>query len=99
MLGVDIQHFLVLSLILFAIGLVGLAYNRKNIISILMSIELILLSANINFVAGSAFFVNVEGQIYTFFTLSIAAAEVAIGLALIVALYKRTRSIELKDIR
>jgi|TARA_Y100001960_G_scaffold310356_1_gene369769 NADH-quinone oxidoreductase subunit K len=97
MVGLD--HFLVLSLILFAIGLVGLAFNRKNIISVLMCLELILLAANINFVAGSAFMQNVEGQIYTFFTLSIAAAEVAIGLALIVALFKKTQSIDLSDIK
>jgi NADH-quinone oxidoreductase subunit K len=97
MVGLD--HFLVLSLVLFAIGLVGLAFNRKNIISVLMCLELILLAANINFVAGSAFMQNVEGQIYTFFTLSIAAAEVAIGLALIVALFKKTQSIDLSDIK
>tara|TARA_Y100001960_G_scaffold332309_1_gene432350 strand:- start:1656 stop:1955 length:300 start_codon:yes stop_codon:yes gene_type:complete len=99
MVSVGLEHFHILSFIVFAIGLVGIAFSRKNIISILMCLELILLSANINFVAGSAFFENVEGQIYTFFTLSLAAAEVAIGLALIMALYKRTRSIELKDIK
>lgn len=99
MYSVSLEHFHILSFIIFAIGLVGLAFNRKNIITILMCLELILLAANINFVAGSAFFENIEGQIYTFFTLSIAAAEVAIGLALIVALYKKTKSIELQDIK
>lgn len=99
MMQVGLDHFLVLSLVLFVIGLVGLAFNRRNIISVLMCLELILLSCNINFVAGSAFFGNIEGQIYTFFTLSIAAAEVAIGLALIVALYKKTQSIDLSEIK
>ncbi|PPR10927.1 MAG: NADH-quinone oxidoreductase subunit K [Proteobacteria bacterium] len=99
MLEVGLTHFTVLSLIIFAIGIVGLAYNRKNIISILICLELVLLSCNLNFVAGSAFFKDVEGQIYTFFTLSIAAAEVAIGLALIVALFKQIGSINLDKIK
>jgi len=99
MLQVGLNHFLVLSLVLFVVGLVGLAFNRKNIISVLMCLELVLLSCNINFVAGSAFFGNVEGQIYTFFTLSIAAAEVAIGLALVIALFKKTQNIDLDKIK
>jgi NADH-quinone oxidoreductase subunit K len=99
MFEVGLNHFIILSFIIFAIGLVGLAFSRKNIISILMCLELILISSNINLVAGSAFSGNIEGQIYTFFVLSISAAEVAIGLALIVALYKKTRSIELKDMK
>lgn len=99
MLQVTINHFFILSFILFAIGLVGLAFNRKSLISLLMSIELILLSANINFVASSAFTGNIEGQVYTFFVLTLAAGEIAIGLALLVALYKKTKSIELIDMK
>ena len=81
---IPITYYLYLSIIVFTIGLIGIFLNRKNLIVLLMSIELILLSANINFVSFSNYYQNIAGQIFVFFTLSIAAAEAAVGLAIIV---------------
>ena len=81
---IGVQHFLTLSSMLFLVGVFGIFLNRKNIIIILMSIELILLSVNINFVSFSYFLNDLMGQIFTLFILTVAAAEAAIGLAILV---------------
>jgi len=85
---IGLQHFLVVAAILFAIGVTGILFNRRNIIVILMSIELILLAVNINFVAFSTIQNNLIGQVFTLVVLSVAAAETAIGLALLVVFFR-----------
>ena len=91
------QHFLTLSSMLFLIGVFGIFLNRKNIIIILMSIELILLSVNINFVSFSYFLNDLTGQIFTLFILTVAAAEAAIGLAILVCFFRNKGSIAVED--
>ena len=88
MIGLSLTHFLVLAAILFTIGVSGMFLNRKNIIVVLMSVELILLSVNINLVAFSAFLDDLTGQVFALFILTVAAAEAAIGLAILVAYYR-----------
>ncbi|MGN7612571.1 NADH-quinone oxidoreductase subunit NuoK [Magnetococcales bacterium HHB-1] len=95
---VSVNHFMALSAILFTIGAFGIFLNRKNIIVILMSIELILLSVNINFVAFSHFLGDLTGQIFTFFVLTVAAAEAAIGLAILVTLFRNRATIDVEEI-
>ena len=95
---IPIIYYLYLSVIVFTIGLVGIFLNRKNLIVVLMSIELILLSANINFVAFADYYQNIAGQIYVFFNLSIAAAEAAVGLAIMVNFFRKKNSIHVDDI-
>jgi NADH-quinone oxidoreductase subunit K len=92
------NHFIILSAILFCIGLGGIFTNRKNVISLLMSIELMLLSVNINFVAFSAFLHDMVGQIFAIFVLTVAGAEAAIGLAILVLYFHNNRNIEIKNI-
>jgi NADH-quinone oxidoreductase subunit K len=94
----EISHFITLSAILFCIGLSGVFLNRKNIISLLMSIELILLSVNINFVAFSSFLGDLVGQIFAIFILTVAAAEAAIGLAILVIYFRNRQTIEIDSI-
>jgi NADH-quinone oxidoreductase subunit K len=94
----SLTHFLVVAAILFTIGLAGVILNRKNIIVVLMSVELILLSVNINLVAFSAFLGDLTGQIFSLFILTVAAAEAAIGLAILVAYYRNRGSIAIDDI-
>jgi NADH-quinone oxidoreductase subunit K len=96
--AVGLNHFLVLSSILFTIGLFGIFLNRKNVIIILMSIELILLAVNINFVAFSSFLSDLAGQIFTFFVLTVAAAEAAIGLAILVTFFRNRATIDVEEI-
>ena len=91
-------HFLILSTSVFAIGFLGIFVNRKNIITILMSIELMLLSANINFVGFSYLLDDLSGQIFSLFILVVAAAEAAIGLAIIVTFYRNKGSVRVEDI-
>ena len=98
MIEVALGHYLTLSAIIFSIGVIGIFLNRKNIIVILMSIELILLAVNINFVAFSIFLNDLSGQIFTLFILTVAAAEAAIGLAIIVVYYRNTSTIRVEDI-
>tara|TARA_Y100000590_G_C15555188_1_gene952518 strand:- start:689 stop:1000 length:312 start_codon:yes stop_codon:yes gene_type:complete len=98
MISIDLGHYLVLSAIIFMIGIIGIFLNRKNIIIILMSIELILLSVNINLVSFSIFTNDLTGQIFTMFVLTVAAAEAAIGLAIIVVYYRNKGSIKIEDI-
>jgi NADH-quinone oxidoreductase subunit K len=95
---ISLSHYLVLGAILFAIGVVGIFLNRKNVIILLMSIELMLLAVNINFVAFSHFLQDVAGQIFVFFILTVAAAEAAIGLAILVVLFRNLRTINVDDL-
>ncbi len=95
---VPLSYYLAVAACLFSIGVVGLFLNRKNVIVILMCIELILLAVNINFAAFSHFLQNIGGQIFIFFVLTVAASEVAVGLAILVAFYRNRRSINVEDI-
>jgi NADH-quinone oxidoreductase subunit K len=95
---ISLSHYLVLGAVLFAIGVVGIFLNRKNVIILLMSIELMLLAVNINFIAFSHFLQDVAGQIFVFFILTVAAAEAAIGLAILVALFRNLRTINVDDL-
>ena len=94
---IELQHFLILSSLLFLIGVFGIFLNRKNIIIILMSIELILLAVNINFVSFSYFLGDLTGQIFSLFILTVAAAEAAIGLAILVCFFRNKVSIAVDD--
>ena len=98
MIGVGLSHYLTVGAILFTIGIFGIFLNRKNLIVIMMSIELMLLAVNINMVAFSAFLNDLVGQIFTMLVLTVAAAEAAIGLAIVVVFYRNRRSIEVEDI-
>ena len=98
MTNIGLEHYLILGAIIFTIGVVGIFLNRKNIIVILMSIELILLAVNINLVSFSIFLNDLVGQIFTFFILTVAAAEAAIGLAIIVAYYRNSGTIRVEEI-
>ena len=98
MFEIGLGHYLTLGAVIFTIGVVGIFLNRKNIIVILMSIELILLSVNINLVSFSIFINDLSGQIFTLFILTVAAAEAAIGLAIIVVYYRNRGSIRVEDI-
>ena len=98
MLSIGLGHYLTLAAIIFTIGIVGIFLNRKNIIVILMSIELILLAVNINLVSFSIYINDLSGQIFTLFILTVAAAEASIGLAIIVIYYRNKGSIRVEDI-
>ena len=98
MIDIGLGHYLTLGAIIFTIGIVGIFLNRKNIIVILMSIELILLAVNINLVSFSVFFNDLICQIFTLFILTVAAAEAAIGLAIIVAYYRNTGTVHVEEI-
>ena len=95
---ISLGHYLSLGAIIFTIGIVGIFLNRKNIIVILMSIELILLAVNINLVSFSIYLQNLVGQVFTMFILTVAAAEAAVGLAIIVIYYKNRGSINVEQI-
>lgn len=98
MFEIGLIHYLTLASILFTIGIFGIFLNRKNVIIILMSIELMLLSVNINFVAFSSFLNDLSGQVFTMFILTVAAAEAAIGLAILVSFFRNKGSIAVEDI-
>ncbi len=98
MIEISLPHYLTVSAILFVFGVFGIFINRKNVITILMSIELILLSVNINLVAFSAFNGTLSGQIFSLFVLTVAAAEAAIGLAIIVIYFRNRGSIAVEDL-
>ncbi|HMX15897.1 MAG TPA: NADH-quinone oxidoreductase subunit NuoK [Rhodocyclaceae bacterium] len=99
MLGqISLSHYLILGAILFAIGIVGIFLNRKNLIVLLMAIELILLAVNINFVAFSHYLNDVAGQLFVFFILTVAAAESGIGLAILVVLFRNLSTINVDDL-
>ena len=95
---IGLGHYLTLGAIIFTIGIVGIFLNRKNVIIILMSVELILLAVNINLVSFSIYMQNLVGQVFTMFILTVAAAEAAVGLAIIVIYYKNKGSINVEQI-
>jgi NADH-quinone oxidoreductase subunit K len=95
---ITLGHFLALGAVLFCISVAGIFINRKNVIVLLMCIELMLLAVNINFVAFSRFLGDVSGQIFVFFILTVAAAEAAIGLAILVTLFRNTRTINVAEL-
>ena len=98
MFEIALGHYLTLAALLFTIGVFGMVLNRKNVIVIVMSIELMLLAVNINFVAFSAYLNDLTGQVFTMFILTVAAAEAAIGLAILVAFFRNKGSIAVEDI-
>ena len=99
MTEIGLGHYLTLGAVIFTIGIIGIFLNRKNIIVILMSIELILLAVNINLVAFSIFINDLSGQIFTLFILTVAAAEAAIGLAIIVVYFRNSDTIRVEEIK
>jgi len=99
MFSIGVGHYITLAAIIFTIGVVGIFLNRKNVIVILMSIELILLAVNINLVAFSIFINDLSGQIFTLFILTVAAAEAAIGLAIIVVYFRNSDTIRVEEIK
>ena len=98
MIEITLVHYLFLSAIIFTLGVFGIFVNRINVIVILMSIELILLSVNVNLVAFSVYLQNITGQIFALFILTVAAAEAAIGLAILVVFFRNRGSIQVEDI-
>ena len=98
MIDIGLGHYLTLGAIIFSLGIIGIFLNRKNIIVILMSIELILLSVNINLVSFSIFINDLSGQIFTLIVLTVAAAEAAIGLAIIVVYFRNSGTIRVEEI-
>ena len=95
---IELGHYLTVAAILFTLGVFGIFLNRKNVITVLMSIELILLAVNINMVAFSSFLNDMVGQVFAMFILTVAAAEAAIGLAILVIYFRNRGSIEVDDI-
>ena len=95
---IPLSHYLILGALLFSIGVVGIFLNRKNLIILLMAIELMLLAVNMNFIAFSHHLGDLSGQVFVFFILTVAAAESAIGLAILVALFRNLRSINVADL-
>jgi len=94
----SLSHYLVLGAILFAISVVGIFLNRKNVIILLMAIELMLLAVNLNFLAFSHYLEDISGQVFVFFILTVAAAESAIGLAILVVLFRNLNTINVDDL-
>ena len=97
-MAVGLTHYLIVAAILFTLGVAGIILNRKNIIIILMSVELILLAGNVNLVAFSAFLGDLTGQVFALLVLTVAAAESAIGLAILVVFYRNKGTISVEDI-
>lgn len=97
MINITLEHYLILSALLFTIGVSGLFIHRANIITLLMSIEIMLLAVNINFVAFSAYLNELSGQIFSILVLTIAAAEISVGLAILVLYFRNKGSIKVKD--
>jgi NADH-quinone oxidoreductase subunit K len=97
-MAIGLTHYLIVAALLFTIGVFGIFINRKNIIIILMSVELILLSVNINLVAFSAFLGDLTGQVFALFVLTVAAAEAAIGLAILVVYFRNRGTIAVEDV-
>ena len=95
---ISLSHYLVLAALLFAIAVIGIFLNRKNVIVLLMAIELMLLAVNMNFIAFSHFLDDTAGQVFVFFILTVAAAESAIGLAILVALFRNISTIHVEDL-
>ncbi|MBS0364246.1 MAG: NADH-quinone oxidoreductase subunit NuoK [Proteobacteria bacterium] len=95
---ISLAHLLTLSAILFAVAVAGIFLNRKNVILLLMCVELVLLAANFNFIAFARYLGDLQGQVFVFFILTVAAAEAAIGLAILVVLFRERRSINVEDL-
>ena len=95
---ISLSHYLVLGAILFALSVVGIFLNRKNLVVILMAIELLLLAVNTNFIAFSHYLDDLAGQVFVFFILTVAAAESAIGLAILIVFFRNRRSINVQDL-
>jgi NADH-quinone oxidoreductase subunit K len=95
---IPLSHYLILGAILFALSMVGIFLNRKNVVILLMAIELLLLAVNMNFVAFSHYLQDLSGQVFVFFILTVAAAESAIGLAIIIVLFRSRRSINVENL-
>jgi NADH-quinone oxidoreductase subunit K len=95
---VSVSHYLILAAILFSLSVAGIFINRKNVILLLMCIELMLLAVNFNFIAFSRMLGDLQGQIFVFFILTVAAAEAAIGLAILVVMFRNTRSINVEEL-
>ena len=96
--GLTLNHFLVLGALLFAVSVIGIFLNRRNLIVLLMAIELMLLAVNLNFVAFSHFLGDLAGQVFVFFILTVAAAESAIGLAILVVLFRNLATLNVEDL-
>ena len=94
----SLSHYLILGAILFAISVVGIFLNRKNLIVLLMAIELMLLAVNMNFIAFSHYLGDIAGQVFVFFILTVAAAEAAIGLAILIVMFRNMRTIHVDDL-
>ena len=97
-MSVSLGHYLILGAIIFTIGVLGIFLNKKNVIIILMSIELLFLSVNINFIAFSSYLNDISGQVFAMFALTVAASEAAIGLAILVVFFRNKSSIAVEDI-
>jgi NADH-quinone oxidoreductase subunit K len=95
---VPLSHYLILAALVFAIAVVGIFLNRRNLVILLMAVELLLLAVNINFVAFSHFLQDAGGQVFVFFVLTVAAAESAIGLALLIVLFRNRRTVNVEDL-
>ena len=95
---IPLSHYLVLGAVLFGISVVGIFLNRKNVVILLMSIELLLLAVNMNFVAFSHYLGDTAGQVFVFFILTVAAAESAIGLAILIVLFRSRRTINVEEL-
>ncbi|MDX1914896.1 MAG: NADH-quinone oxidoreductase subunit NuoK [Methylophilus sp.] len=95
---VGLSHYLILGALMFAISVIGIFLNRKNVIILLMCIELMLLAVNLNFIAFSHYLNDIAGQVFVFFILTVAAAESAIGLAILVVLFRNLRTINVDDL-
>ncbi len=95
---IPLSHYLIVGAMLFANSIVGIFHNRKNLVIILRAIELLLLAANMNFVAFSHYLEDLSGQVFVFFVLTVAAAEAAIGLAILIVLFRTRRSINVQDL-
>ena len=95
---IPLTHYLILGAVLFSISMVGIFLNRKNVVILLMAIELLLLAVNINFVAFSHYLQDIAGQVFVFFILTVAAAESAIGLAILIVLFRTRQTIHVEDL-
>jgi len=95
---IPLSHYLLLGAIMFSLSVIGIFLNRKNIVILLMSIELMLLAVNINFIAFSHYLQDIAGQVFVFFVLTVAAAESAIGLAILIVLFRNKHSINVEDV-
>lgn len=95
---IPLSHYLILGAVMFSLSVIGIFLNRKNLVILLMSIELLLLAVNINFVAFSHYLQDTAGQVFVFFVLTVAAAESAIGLAILIVLFRNKQSINVEDV-